>query len=238
MNYDRRSPWLLALSLTAALACGTEGDDTLGGSTGLTSTTATTGSTDSTTGATDPATTDTPTSDPSTSGATDSASSDPGTTDTSATTDPVTTTDTSTGDPGTTTIDDSTTGVDVAEFDRFQLSRAAGPCPPDADCDGFIELLAEGTLRFEKFGELGNPVQEAQVSDEDLAAAAAVFADPALIALLDGPDPACDPPTDIFESMVSEIEGAEHEAATTFCAQPPIAAAREMADMLQTKYLP
>ena len=30
----------------------------------------------------------------------------------------------------------------------------------------------------------------------------AVFADPALVALLDGPDPACNPPTDIFESML------------------------------------
>lgn len=131
----------------------------------------------------------------------------------------------------------STTGEPVA-FDLFRKSSAAGPCPPDSDCDGFVELLASGTLRVEKFGDVGNPVTEIDISPEDFAAAVAVFTDPALLAILDGPDPACNPPTDIFEQMLLTIDGADHDAATTLCDQPPIAAARDKANDLQTKYVP
>ncbi len=142
------------------------------------------------------------------------------------------TTSTQTTDPGT-----STTGEPVA-FDLFRKSNAAGPCPPNADCDGFVELLASGTLRVEKFGDVGNPVTEIDISPEDFAAAVAVFTDPALLAILDGPDPACNPPTDIFEDMLVQIDGADHDAATTLCDQPPIAAARDKANELADKYVP
>lgn len=131
----------------------------------------------------------------------------------------------------------STTGEPVA-FDLFRKSNAAGPCPPDSDCDGFVELLASGTLRVEKFGDVGNPVTEIDISPEDFAAAVAVFTDPALLAILDGPDPACNPPTDIFEQMLLKIDGADHDAATTLCDQPPIAAARAKANELADKYVP
>lgn len=129
----------------------------------------------------------------------------------------------------------ASTGVDSAAFERFELRSAAGPCPTD-DCDGFIELQSSGLLRVEAFGEAS--VTEVEVSAEDLAAAAAVFADPALIALLDGEDPVCDPPDDIFESMLVVLDGATHDAATTDCGQPPIAAARAMAQSLRDAYVP
>lgn len=146
------------------------------------------------------------------------------------TTDPTTTT--------TTTDETTTTTGDPVAFERYRKNVAAGPCPPNADCDGFIELLADGTLRVEKFGEVGDPVTEAAVDPADLDAAIAVFTDPALIALLDGPDPLCDPPTDVFEAMLVAIDGQVHDATTTFCDQPPIAAARARADELADKYAP
>lgn len=151
---------------------------------------------------------------------------------TTATTTP-TTSEPSTG-PGTS----ATTGVDVAGFERFRVSRAAGPCPPDLDCDGFVELLASRTLRVEVFGDLSDTVKEAQVSAAEFSAAVQVFTDPALLALLDGPQPLCDPPTDIFEGMLVEIDGATHEATTTTCPQPPLAAAREQASALRDAYFP
>lgn len=132
----------------------------------------------------------------------------------------------------------STTGVNVDAFERFLMSSAAGPCGPGGDCDGFVELLASGTLRVETFGDVTKVVTEVEISPEDFDAAVLVFADPALLALLDGSDPVCDPPTDIFESMTVEIDGTTHESSTTACADPPVAAAREMAVSLRTEYVP
>ncbi len=132
----------------------------------------------------------------------------------------------------------STTGIDVSGFERFRMSMSAGPCPPMQDCDGFIELLSTMTLRVEKFGDVGDPVTEVAISAEDYAAAVQVFADPDLVALLDGPDPACNPPTDIFESMELVLDGIARDAGTTLCDQPPIAAARDKATALQQQYVP
>ena len=159
-----------------------------------------------------------------------------GTTESPTTGDLTATSSTSTTDPDTTS-GTSTTGEPVA-FDLFRKSSAAGPCPPNADCDGFVELLASGTLRVEKFGDVGNKVTEIDITADDFTAAVAVFTDPALLAILDGPDPACNPPTDIFESMLVQIDGADHDTATTLCDQPPIVAARTKANELEDKYVP
>lgn len=209
---------LPVLLLSVALACGKDGDSTDGS----------TGSTGSTGGMTG--------------GSTEGVSSTGGTPTTGGTTGAVTTGDATDGTGGQTggqtTGQSSTTGIDVSGFERFTLNHSAGPCPPGADCDGFIEVLASGLLRVETFGEVGNPVKEVELSPEDLAAALPVFADPALRALLDGPDPACEPPSDIFESMVVVVDGMSHDGGTTFCDQPPIAAARDMASALSEKYVP
>jgi len=214
----------LSLCLVLTLSgCGKDDGDTATDAATGTGTTADTTDTP-TTGAT-AATTDTPTT---------GATAD--TTDTSTTGATAGTTDdtsTSTG-PGTA----STTGVDVSGFERFLLSSAAGPCPPNVDCDGFVELLASGTLRVEVFGDVTEMVTEVEISADDFAAAVQVFADPALVALLDGDDPVCNPPTDVFESMLVEIDGVTHDASTTACGQPPLVAAREMANDLRTQYVP
>lgn len=217
----------LTFFLVLALpGCGNDDGDTTtdGGTATGTTTTTTTATTDApttSTATTTASTTGTPTSEPTT-----------GSTDATAT---GTSTDTGTGpDTGT----GSTTGVDVPGFERFKLSTAAGPCPPNADCDGFVELLASGMLRVETFGDVTNEVKEVEISAGDFAAAVQVFADPDLVALLDGVDPLCDPPTDIFESMLLEIDKASHDATTTTCDQPPLAAARMMANDLRTKYVP
>ncbi len=133
---------------------------------------------------------------------------------------------------------DTTTGIDTSGFERFRLARAAGPCPPDLDCDGFIELVAPATLRVEEFGDITNTVNEVEVSAEDAAAAILVFSDPELWALLDQPELPCNPPTDVFESMLVDFEGITHDSPTTACVQPPITAARDMANALATEYLP
>lgn len=161
-----------------------------------------------------------------------------------------TTTDASTGATTSTTDDPTTTGTgttgddatgttgEPAALERFRISRAAGPCPPGGDCDGFIEVIAPGKLRVEKFGEVGDPVDEAMLTPFEFSVAVSVFADPELLALLDGPEPLCDPPTDVFESMVVVIDGVEHEATTTTCDQAPLASAREVAQGFVDAYFP
>jgi hypothetical protein len=211
----RFSTILLAL----ALACG-DGDGKTGASDGSTGDATQGGSTtDASTGTTTSATAST-TDDPTTAG-TGSATG-------------------TTGDDPTGTTGDDPTGTtgEPVEFERFRISRAAGPCPPNADCDGFIELVAPGTLRVEKFGAVGNPVDETMITPFEFSVAVKAFADPELLALLDGPEPLCDPPTDIFESMLSVVDGVEHEATTTACDQPPLVNAREMAQSLVDMYFP
>ena len=213
------------LLLSVALACGTEGGGTTDSG----------GATDGATGTTSTPTSGATTSPVTTGGSTDTGGSTSGSSgDTSGTS---STSDTS-GTSGDTTGVGSTTGVDVAGFERFTMTMAAGPCPPDLDCDGFIEVLGSGLLRVEPFGELGDPVTEAMLAPEDLAAALPVFADPSLRAVLDGPEPLCNPPTDIFESMTVVVDGVSHDATTTFCDQPPLVAARMMATTLRDKYVP
>ncbi len=230
---------LLALALLLAPACGdgdSKTDDSSGsdtsttatatdpvttGTTGMTGTTATTAtddgtSTDGTGTATGTATgtTDTPTSEPTSTSTTEATSTSTSTTEAT-----------------------STTGEEV-DFTRFELTRSAGPCPPNADCDGFIELLASRMLRVEKFGEVGNPVIEVEISEADFTAAVLVFADPALAAVLDGADPLCEAPTDIFETMLVEQGGSSHDATTTACDQAPLNAARDKANALAMQYAP
>jgi len=210
-----RLPWLVLLCASLTLGCGDDGDaDTTSSDEDSTSAGPTTSAESSTSGESTSVTT---TGEESTTGDADTTST--------ATTDADTT--------GT----DSTTG-DVAGFERFLLEDAAGPCAPDMDCDGFLELLGDGTLRVETFGDPAKEVVEVQIDADDLAAAAAVFADPALVALLDGADPICKPPTDIFESMTVEIDGTSHDATTTGCDDAPLVAARAMAEQLATEYVP
>lgn len=214
-------PAFLAFLLLAA-ACGDDKGDTQSGST-----------TD------DPGATGTTVAPTTSAGTTTSNTTSAGTDDAGGTTTtdgPTTSTDDATTAPPTTTTD-PTTGDPVA-FERFQLNKAAGPCPPRSDCDGFVELLADGTLRVEKFGDVGDPVTEVAIDAADLDAAIPVFTDPALIALLSGAEPICDPPTDVFEEMIIEFDGTSLGAPTTACDQPPIAAARAKATELQAKYVP
>jgi len=200
------------------LALGACGDDASDGGTGTTGTTATTGTSEGSSGG-------------STGVTSSETSSSGGTSGTSGA-------DTTTGSTGVDTTDGGSTTGELGTFERFRLDSAAGPCPPEADCNGFIELLADGTLRVETFGDVEDTVVEAAISDGDLTEAAAIFSDPALLALLDGPDPACDPPSDIFESMTAVVDGVTHDTSTTFCDQAPIAAARQMATGLAETYVP
>ncbi|HEU5055207.1 MAG TPA: hypothetical protein VFU21_01725 [Kofleriaceae bacterium] len=81
-------------------------------------------------------------------------------------------------------------------------------------------------------------VHEAQVSQADLDAAVAVLTDPELVALLDLARPPCDPPTDVWDSMLLVDDEARHANGVTFCTDAPIAAARAALDDLVDRYLP
>ena len=213
------SRWTLAAAAACLLACtpNTEEVGAFDDSGGDTSTTTTTGGGSTSSDTVDPSATGT-------GGATTSTSGDAGTS--------TTTTDSGSDSDGT------TTGVALGDFERFQMEFVAGPCPPEADCDGFVELLADGTLSVEEFGDITDTVVVAQVSAQDLADAIAVFTDPALVALLDDTEPPCVPPDDIFEQMTVEIDGMLFDNSTTACKNAQIVAARDMAMQLQDTYVP
>jgi hypothetical protein len=122
-------------------------------------------------------------------------------------------------------------------FQSFRYTVEHGPCPPSSDCSGFTELGASGLLRHDCVGRLPPMVYEAMVSAADRDAAIAVLTDPALIAALDLGKPPCQPPTDLFETMILVAGDRMHGNSVTGCMQPPIAAARAMLDKLVQKYL-
>jgi hypothetical protein len=131
----------------------------------------------------------------------------------------------------------------AGELESFRLAWSAGPCPPGGDCSGSVELLADGTLRLETpctgdmlCQELPAGTYEVVVSAGERDAAIAVLTDPALIAILQGAQPACQPPTDIFEGMTAVFEDAAYDNTTTTCDAAPLQAARDALTELVNAY--
>ena len=124
-------------------------------------------------------------------------------------------------------------------FESFRLWEGRGPCRPDGDCEGFIELDYQGRLRVDRFNETPVTVREATVSETDRVVAIAILTDPDLIAALDLPTPPCgEPPTDIFESMTLVVGAVTYFNTTPWCMLSPIDAARRTMDNLAATYLP
>jgi hypothetical protein len=124
----------------------------------------------------------------------------------------------------------------VSTFDSFETFRG-GFCPPELDCTGKIELFSDGTLKVDLMGDPGGIVREAIVPADALADAIAVLTAPDLLVILDGADPACPAPTDIFESMTLFDGNGEHRTSTTFCDDPALRAARDVLNALKDKYI-
>ncbi len=124
----------------------------------------------------------------------------------------------------------------TSDFTSFKLFRG-GFCPPTIDCTSSIELLADGSLKVDRMGEINGGVHQAQVTDVDLADAIEVLTNPDLITILSASAPPCDPPTDIFESMSLVDSAGEHRVGVTFCSGPELDAARQSLNALVEKYL-
>jgi hypothetical protein len=129
-------------------------------------------------------------------------------------------------------------GSAAGAFDSFRLTQSYGPCRPESDCVGYIDLDKTGRLLRDQFSGLDAPAGPASVTPAELASAIAVFTDPALVALLDASSPPCVPPTDIFETMKLVAGGVTHQNSTTMCDNAPVKAARDLIYQLGDKYLP
>ncbi len=124
-------------------------------------------------------------------------------------------------------------------FQSFRLRTAAGPCPPASDCVGSFELLANGTIRVDRFGELPSmTLHEVMLPASEVAPARDTFTSAALIALLSGPNPVCQPPTDVFEQMEVVFADRTVSNSTTTCADAPLAEVRALATRLADTYAP
>lgn len=112
------------------------------------------------------------------------------------------------------------------DFERFFLAGDEAGCPIQArgDCRSSAELLSDGTLRMDSWGEPGAPTLSADVPDAVLAQAIVALRDPALLALLALPTPC--PDANQTETMLVRIAGTDHRNATGACNEPPILAAR------------
>jgi hypothetical protein len=111
--------------------------------------------------------------------------------------------------------------------ERFFFTGDETPCPTLArgDCRSSAELLADGTLRMDPWGEPGAPILEARVPDAARLEAFAAFRDTALLALLARPTPCSG--ADASETMLTRIAGTDHTGTTGMCNEPPIQSARQ-----------
>jgi hypothetical protein len=92
-----------------------------------------------------------------------------------------------------------------------------------ADCHDFIVLTSNGTLRYDKDGELPvGTVHTTNVTQAELDAAIPVLTDSSLVKLLDLPGQICQPPFDISETMTLTMNGTRHSHATTGCDNQPL----------------
>jgi len=127
----------------------------------------------------------------------------------------------------------------IATFQSFKLVSGAGPCPPDRDCSGFIELSADGTLRVDHIGELPRgTVHQIKITPSELEAILPALTAPALKGLLDTGGQNCPVLYDVWESMSLTIAGGVHEHKTTGCSDQPILDARKAIMGLAKKYFP
>jgi hypothetical protein len=122
-------------------------------------------------------------------------------------------------------------------FRSAKVSRRFFLCPATLDCESFIELSGDGTLRVDRENDLSHTISSAQLSDADREAALAVLTDPDLFSLLQAP-PGCPFIPDTAVEMWLEIGDVTVVASIAQCTQAPIVAADEMMRTLQKRYLP
>ena len=72
------------------------------------------------------------------------------------------------------------------EHDGVALKHQLLGCSSDQDCDGFIQLLFDGTLRVNMVGEDPPVLHKVRVSDDDLDRVVAMTQDPTFADLLAG----------------------------------------------------
>jgi hypothetical protein len=123
-------------------------------------------------------------------------------------------------------------------FVRFLLVGDEAGCPAEArgDCHSEAELLRDGTLRLDPWGEPGVAPVTARLEPTDLRETITVLRAPALTALL-GRAPVC-PEANATEVMRLEDGATTLEARTGHCNSEPVQRARGALIELCTKYVP
>lgn len=125
---------------------------------------------------------------------------------------------------------------DSVHFQRVSLHTRAGPCTEEMDCEGFYEMLADGTFRVDRFGEYQGGVHEAHLSAEDLESAIQVATNPELVKRLRGGSYPCGHVTDVSNDFVLDLEGEHLVQEVTVCNWPEVQAIREKLRDLEDRY--
>ena len=134
-------------------------------------------------------------------------------------------------------VDDDDSAA-TAVFELFRITESFGPCPPDWDCWGFIEISADGLLRVDVLDQLPVEVHESKLSDPDVAEVLPALTDPALVAILAADELPCMKVDDVYELMEVVLDGVTHANETTNCDLPVIAAARQAMENLALDFGP
>ncbi|MBC8073409.1 MAG: hypothetical protein IAG13_34130 [Deltaproteobacteria bacterium] len=131
----------------------------------------------------------------------------------------------------------TTTKPARTSFERFELTGNEAGCPAQAkgDCVSAIELLADGTLRLDPWGEPATTKRlEAKLTPEEVERVSAPLTAPALLTLLDRAD-ACSG-ANATETMLVRVAGTEHRNETGHCNDDAVQAARGAMIDLTTRH--
>jgi hypothetical protein len=121
----------------------------------------------------------------------------------------------------------------------ISITTAYGPCPADADCEGFTQLLWDGTLRVDRIGELPERAHESAVTGVELAELQTLAASPALqLYLANGSVLDCNPPTDASVELYLVANGEVRSVSILGCSQEEITAISDALRRLKDKYAP
>lgn len=126
---------------------------------------------------------------------------------------------------------------DCTSFERFAIQTSSA-CPDSLDCDGFLELASDRTLRQDVVGDPDAAIGAVSIAGIDLAIALGALTSPELVALLGASESPCSIATDVSEVMLLDAAGIEHTQQTALCEVPALQAARDAMAGLAVRYLP
>ncbi|OJT25530.1 hypothetical protein BO221_06560 [Archangium sp. Cb G35] len=123
-------------------------------------------------------------------------------------------------------------------FEHLKWEYGGGPCTEEMDCNGWDEVLADGTFRVDRFGDPGGVVRETVLPAEELQQVREAATRAELLGVLWRGKTPCGRVTDSSSMLTLELEGASYRAQLAGCDEPGVDELRTLLERLRDTYAP